>query len=108
MEEMKEEASVEGLGVLTDFDPHDEENRPTAAGVYVLYDISERPIYVGMGKNIGIRIAQHQDKFWFKEPIIETGSYIEIKDEVLRRQVETLLIKFLKSNAVINKQNVER
>jgi transcriptional regulator with XRE-family HTH domain len=107
-EEMEEEANIEGLGSFTDFDPHDNENLPSASGVYVLYDISERPIYVGMGADISKRIKDHREKFWFKEPIVETGSYVEINDELLRRQLETLLIKFLKSNAVINKQSVDR
>ena len=107
-QEMEEEAEIEGLGAFTDFDPHDASNLPNAPGVYVFYDISERPIYVGTAGDIGRRIRQHEEKFWFKQPIVETGSYIEIKDDVLRRQIETLLIKFLKSNAVLNKQNVER
>ncbi|MCY1033969.1 helix-turn-helix domain-containing protein [Corallococcus sp. BB11-1] len=106
--EMEEEARIEGLGGLTDFNPHETNSLPSTAGVYVLYDISERPMYVGMGGNIGKRIQDHHEKFWFKKPIVETGSYVEIKDELLRKQVETLLIKFLKSNAVINKQGVDR
>ena len=54
------------------------------------------------------RISEHEDKFWFKPPIVESGSYIEIVDKRLRKQIETLLIKFLKSNAVLNIKNVER
>jgi len=50
----------------------------------------------------------HNDRFWFKRPIVERASYIPIKDKNLRRQIETILIKFLKSNAIINKQGVER
>jgi transcriptional regulator with XRE-family HTH domain len=106
--ELAEEAQVQGLGALEDFDPHEDGDRPADAGIYVLYDISERPIYVGEGGNVKKRIRDHEDKFWFKRPIVESASWIEIKDSVLRRQIETLLIKFLKSNAVINKQNVER
>ena len=54
------------------------------------------------------RISEHGEKFWFKPPIVESGSYIEIADKRLRKQIETLLIKFLKSNAVLNIKNVER
>ena len=36
------------------------------------------------------------------------GPYVQIDNETLRRQVEQVLIKFLKSNAVINKQSVDR
>lgn len=104
----REDATIEGLGELVDFDPNDEEDRPDVPGVYVLYDISNRPIYVGMSDNIRGRLRDHSEKFWFKRPIVETGSYIEVRDAKIRRQIETLLIKFLKSSAVLNKQNVER
>lgn len=106
--ELAEEAEVVGLGHLEDFDPHVDDERPTQAGIYVLYDISERPIYVGEGGNVKKRIRAHEDKFWFKRPVVESASWIKVEDSVLRKQIETLLIKFLKSNAVINKQNVER
>ncbi len=99
---------MEGLGSLEDFDPHVDSERPAEPGIYVLYDISERPIYVGQGTNVRARIRNHEEKFWFKRPIVESASWIRIEDERLRVQIETLLIKFLKSNAVINKQNVDR
>lgn len=105
---VQEESVIEGLGAFTDFNPHDDADLPNAAGVYVFYDISQRPIYVGTSDRMRMRIHDHKDKFWFKEPIVETGSYVEISDRALRKQVETLLIKFLKSNAVLNKQNVDR
>jgi transcriptional regulator with XRE-family HTH domain len=103
-----EEATVGKIGKLIDFDPYSETDRPTCAGIYVLYDISERPIYVGQGSNISRRIRDHSDKFWFKPPIVETASYIEVEDRQAREDIERVLIRFLKSNAVINKQNVDR
>ncbi len=107
-QELKDDSTIEGLGEFLDFDPHADDDRPAVSGVYVLYDISERPIYVGEGGNIRKRIRDHEQKFWFRQPIVETGAFVEIKAETLRRQVETVLIKFLKSNAVINKKNVDR
>ncbi len=107
-EEIAEEAAVQGLGSLEDFDPHLDSERPSEPGIYVLYDISERPVYVGEGKNVGKRIKDHEPMFWFKRPIVESASWIKVEDDRLRKQIETLLIKFLKSNAVINKQNVDR
>ena len=74
----------------------------------MLYDISERPVYVGEGRDVRSRIKEHEEKFWFKQPIVESASWIKIKDSKLRSQIEKLLIKFLKSNAVLNKQNVDR
>jgi transcriptional regulator with XRE-family HTH domain len=106
--EVAQEAEVHGLGSLEDFDPHLDSERPRGSGIYVLYDISERPIYVGEGKDVRKRIRDHEEKFWFKRPIVESASWIKIDNDTLRVQIETLLIKFLKSNAVINKQNVER
>jgi len=106
--EVKDEATIQGMGELVEFDPHDNQDLPASAGIYVLYDVSERPIYVGQGQNIGNRISNHVDKFWFKRPIVETAAYVEIQEKPLREKVEKLLIRFLKSNAVINKQFVDR
>lgn len=107
-EETAEEQTIRGLGALVNFDPYSRDDLPTVAGVYVLYDISDRPIYIGQGKNISKRVRNHAEKFWFKHPIVSHAAYVEIVDTQLRYQVEQVLIKFLKSNAVINKQSVER
>ena len=107
-EESREEARIEGVGELIGFDPHNDDDLPTAPGVYVLYDISERSIYVGQSGDIRKRIRDHRDKFWFKSPIVETGAYVKIDDKAMREKIERLLVRFLKSNAVINTQNVDR
>ncbi len=108
IDEAAQETEIAGLGSMEDFDPHSDDERPARAGIYVLYDISERPIYVGEGRDVKKRIKDHEEKFWFKRPIVQSASWIAIADDELRRKVETILIKFLKSNAVINKQNVDR
>lgn len=105
---IRDEANIDGVGELIDFDPHSDDDRPAVAGIYVFYDISQRPIYVGQGGDIRSRIRDHKDKFWFRQPIVENAAYVRIADKMLREKVETLLIRFLKSNAVINKQHVER
>jgi transcriptional regulator with XRE-family HTH domain len=106
------EVGVEGIGGLTDFDPHDEEELPRVPGIYVLYDISDRPIYIGQGVVIADRIKDrhngHWDKFWYRAPIVDKGAFVRIEDETLRKQIEAVMIKLLKSNAVINKQHVDR
>lgn len=102
------DAEIPDVGVLTDFDPHAEDDWPTEPGVYVLYDISDRPVYVGESDNIRQRLGTHSDRFWFKAPIVETAAYVRIAEQRLRRQVEATMIRFMKSNAVINKQNVRR
>lgn len=107
-DEVKRASTIEGVGEFQDFDPHDNSDWPTEPGVYVFYDISERPVYVGMANNIASRIKGHEDRFWYKRPFVETASYIPVGDNKLRKQIETILIKFLKSNAIMNKQGVER
>lgn len=68
--EISEEQRIEGLGSLTDFDPHDRRGLPNVPGVYVFYDVSERPIYIGKAANIADRVLNHFEKFWFKSPIV--------------------------------------
>ena len=107
-EKVRESGDSGSVGELIDFDPHDKGQIPEKPGVYVFYDISQRPIYVGQATNIADRIQDHLDKFWFKRPIVELGAYIEINDKKLRNQVETVLIQFLKKNAAINKNKTAR
>ncbi len=49
---------------------------------------------LGKSGTIRKRIRDHHEKFWFKRPIVEFAAYIEIEDEHLRDQVETVLIQF--------------
>jgi hypothetical protein len=39
---------------------------------------------------------------------VENAEYVRIEDETLRKQLEETLIKFLRRNAVLNKQLVDR
>lgn len=107
-EQEKESFEVSGIGELIDFNPHDPTDQPNKPGVYVFYDISGRPIYVGKATNIADRVGDHKEKFWFRQPIVQTAAYIEIRDKTLRDQLETVLIQFLKNNAVINKNKTAR
>jgi transcriptional regulator with XRE-family HTH domain len=107
-EEAKDDATIEGVGEWFNFDPNSDSEWPNVAGIYVLYDISDRPIYVGQGQKISARLRDHQEKFWYRPPIVQNAAYVGITDKILREQIEKVLIKFLKSNAVLNQQNVER
>ena len=100
--------AIPGVGKLEDFNPHNVDERPVCAGIYVLYDISDRPIYIGESKNIRQRLKQHEEKFWFKSPLVEYAAYVQIDDSTLRAGIEQILINFLRSNAVLNKQHVSR
>jgi transcriptional regulator with XRE-family HTH domain len=76
VEATEEEQNIEGLGSLTDFNPHEEREWPQCAGIYVLYDNTERPVYVGKGKKIATRLKVHEkQKFWI-EPLVTYASYI--------------------------------
>ena len=108
-EQLAKESRIEGLGRMEDFGPSksNHEEWPKVAGVYVLYDQNERPVYVGQSHNIHNRLMQHAlDKDWYaSEEIVSTASFIQIDEEKLRRQVESILIKFLKSYILFNKQH---
>ena len=71
----------------------------------MLYDISEQPLYVGQGRAVDKRTSNHNDKFWFKSPIIELALYVRIDDQILRERFEVVLIKFLTRKAAINKNS---
>ena len=65
-------------------------------------------MYVGQGDRIANRLRDHREKFWFRQPIIQSGAFIGINEKALRQKMEKVLIKFLKSGAVLNKQDVDR
>ena len=107
IKETEEEQNIEGLGSLTDFNPYDKTEWPECAGIYVLYDNTQRPVYVGKAQKIATRLKDHEkQKFWI-EPLVTYASYIAVNNKETRHQLEQVLIKFLKSNAVLNKQSVE-
>lgn len=106
IEETESAARVVGVGILTDFDPHRDSDLPTEPGIYIFYDRSQRPVYIGQGQDIRTRaLYDHKEKFWYRRPIVETGAYIRVDDEQLRIQIERILIKCLKTNAILNKQH---
>jgi transcriptional regulator with XRE-family HTH domain len=110
IEATERQEEIPDLGSLVDFDPYEEEALPEVTGVYVLYDLTERPVYVGKAtkRTIAERIPEHYVKFWFKRPVVDRAAYIQVDDEALCGKLEQVLIKFLKSNALLNKQYVDR
>ena len=86
-----------------DFTPSDPQTIPEAGGVYVFYDITDRPVYVGMSKaNVRQRVKDHQTRFWFKEPLVVRGAFLAVSDADLCYRIETILIKFLGKHALLN------
>ncbi|WP_144575964.1 hypothetical protein [Agrobacterium sp. DE0009] len=93
----------------TDFTPDDLETVPQASGVYVFYDITDRPVYVGKSsKNVRVRVKDHQTRFWFKPPLVVRGSFLAVADPDLCLKIETVLIKFLGKHALLNSKGVVR
>jgi len=107
LEETEKNQAIEGLGSLIDFDPYAQDEWPTYAGIYVFYDKNGRMIYIGKGANIANRLKDHNDKFWFKKPIVVYASYVRVDEEKLRHQLEQVMIKFVKRNVLINIQSTE-
>lgn len=92
-----------------DFTPHDLATVPDIPGVYVFYDVTDRPVYVGKSnKSIRTRVHDHQTRFWFKRPLVERGAFLEIKEKQLCDKIETILIKFLGKNALLNVKSIYR
>ncbi|WP_287209028.1 helix-turn-helix domain-containing protein [Mesorhizobium sp.] len=92
-----------------DFTPSDLETVPQKSGVYVFYDITDRPVYVGKSsKNVRIRVKDHQTRFWFKAPLVVRGAFLSVPDPDLCLKIETILIKFLGKHALLNTKGVVR
>ena len=108
-QEIKEESEVQGLGEFSDFSPWDDSMIPEEPCVYVYYDRTERPIYVGQTKSLRRRNKQHQaqDK-WFFRRLLERGGYFRVDDDTQRIQLEKVLIQFLGRNSLFNEQGTKK
>ena len=92
-----------------DFTPTDLQTVPQSSGVYVFYDITDRPVYVGKSsKNVRIRVKDHQTRFWFKAPLVVRGAFLSVPDPDLCLKIETILIKFLGKHALLNTKGAVR
>jgi len=109
LQEEQEATRIPGIGSLQDFDPYATERLPEVKGVYVFYDKTKRPVYVGRAtkRPISKRVVEHYEKFWFKPPVVHSAFYLRIDDEDLCVQTEQILIKFLRTHLLLNKQGVE-
>lgn len=97
----KDRARVDGFGVLTDFNPHDPEDRPKAAGVFVLYDSASRPVHVGQSKHARKRLKALSNEAWFKAPTVEQAAFLEVDEGGLREAVESLLVRTLRGALLV-------
>lgn len=112
-EEVQEAAAAEAQQIpgyeWVDFTPSDLETVPDQPGVYVFYDITGRPVYVGKSsKNIRTRVADHSTRFWFKKPLVVRGAFLAVNDATMCGTLEMVLIKFLGKHALLNEKGVVR
>ena len=106
LEDLEEEAEIAGGGELNDFLPWDDKTIPEAACVYVYYDRTDRPIYIGQTNHLRRRNSQHQENDkWFFRRLVERGAYIELRKKEDRDRTEKLLIHFLGRNTMFNKHH---
>jgi len=107
-QEIATQSSVSGY-VWTDFSPYDLQTIPELAGIYVFYDITDRPVYVGKSNsNVRSRVRDHQTRFWFKQPLVMRGSFLAVPDPEMCDKIEMILIKFLGNHALLNFKGVVR
>jgi transcriptional regulator with XRE-family HTH domain len=93
----------------SDFTPSDLETVPEESGVYVFYDITDRPVYVGKStKNVRLRVKDHMSRFWFKEPLVVRGAFLNVPDSDTCNKIEMILIKFLGKHALLNTKGAVR
>lgn len=104
-EDLSDSGEQDVIGNHYDLDLENLEDFDEVAGIYIFWDKNDRPVYIGESKNIYNRIKQHSEKFWFREPVVQSASYIEVDDSDLRRKVERTLISVLSYELVFNKQS---
>jgi transcriptional regulator with XRE-family HTH domain len=110
VEEVTEAESNEIPGYeWTTFTPSDLNTIPDQAGVYVFYDITDRPVYVGKSNSsVRGRIKDHSTRFWFKPPLVVTGGFIPVPEKTMCDTIESILIKFLGKHALLNEKGKRR
>lgn len=92
-----------------DFTPGDLETVPEEPGIYVFYDITDRPVYVGKSNdNVRRRVKDHSSRFWFKEPLVVRGAFLHVPDVDACKKIEMILIKFLGKHALLNQKGAVR
>lgn len=101
--EIQVESTMDTPGYFVDFNPFDDSSVPNLPGVYVLYGPTDTVLYVGKSKNAQRRIREHREKKWFVEGMVASGLFFSAEDDGERDRLERILIKFLKSNAWLNK-----
>ena len=112
-EQIEKEATEQSTPIpgyeWVDFTPSDLETVPAESGIYVFYDITDRPVYVGKSnKSVRGRVKDHQTRFWFKYPLVVRGAFLAVSDPEMCDKIEIILIKFLGKHALMNQKGAVR
>jgi transcriptional regulator with XRE-family HTH domain len=75
--------------------------------IYVIYDKSSRPVYIGQTNDLYVRFKNHEREFWWKEPIAQRYAYIVVKDAEFRKKAEKVMIKLAGTHALLNEQHAK-
>ncbi len=106
LDDLDEEANLEGGKELSEFLPWDDSTVASTKCVYVYYDRTDRPIYIGQTNDLRRRNREHQENDkWFFRRLVERGAYIVIPTKTERDRIEKLLIHFLGRNTMFNKHH---
>lgn len=107
--EIKEQSTPLPGYEWVDFTPGDLETVPQESGVYVFYDVTDRPVYVGKSSsNVRVRVRDHMTRFWFQAPLVVRGAFLSVPDPDMCLKIETVLIRFLGKHALLNVKGVVR
>ena len=68
----------------------------------MFFSSDRHPEYIGQSDDVRRRLSQHEEKFWFRPPIVETACYFEILDKRLRLQMEAMLIRVTRAPFVMS------
>jgi transcriptional regulator with XRE-family HTH domain len=108
-QEIEEQTQIAADQHFNDFSPWEESTIPETGCVYVYYDRTERPIYVGETNNLRARNRQHAvNHKWFFPKLVESGAYVRINSVEERKRLEKLLIQFLRRNFLFNTKDTRK
>ena len=108
-QEIEQQTEIGPSQQFSDFSAWDDSTISETGCVYVYYDRTERPVYIGETNNLRARNRQHgdNDKCFFRR-LVESGAYVRIDSADERKRFEKLLIQFLRRNFLFNKKDTRK
>jgi transcriptional regulator with XRE-family HTH domain len=94
-----------GINDIDDWQAEASRTREKIPCIYIIYDKSNRPVYIGQTDNLYRRFKNHEREFWWKKPIAHRYAYIVVEDAKFRRDVEKVMIKLVGTHALMNEQH---